>query len=223
MVWISSLAGFLLAISLVSALSPVPAIFVERLNLWLQDLWVGCYLIALLRFLSGYSMWPFQGLYPQFCESQDHLHWFLGVFLIPGLSHILEMLPLITISCRFPSTLLAIWPSLLSLPTPDHKSLYSPCIGPSIHLHFYYYFIIPSKWDSRNLTWVVLFSLFGSGKCSMGILYFLANIHLEVGTHHTCSDRTGLPHSVWYSQVPLRNHGKNCQKTFMFSWFITSE
>jgi hypothetical protein len=46
-----------------------------------------------------------------------------------------------------------------------------------------------------------LFSLFGSVECIVGILYFMANIHLSVSTYHACTFGTGLPHSRCYSQV----------------------
>jgi hypothetical protein len=40
-------------------------------------------------------------------------------------------------------------------------------------------------------------SFLWSVSCFMGILNFLPNIHLSVGTYHVCSFVTGLPHSGW--------------------------
>ena len=92
-------------------------------------------------------------------------------------------LPPYPVSCRCPFILMATWPSLLSVPVPDlepHIPLPIPLLPISLSLSASYdYFISPSKWDSKSS--VVLsfsFSFFGSVECSMGILHFMANIHL---------------------------------------------
>ena len=68
--WVSSWAGYWLTIPLGSALSPVPALLVDRINFGLKMLWVGWCLYNSTGFLSHYRRWPFQVPYPQCSESQ---------------------------------------------------------------------------------------------------------------------------------------------------------
>jgi hypothetical protein len=56
----------------------------------------------------------------------------------------------------------------------------------------------------------LLFGFFGSVDCSMVILYFMANIHSEVSTYHTCPFGSGLLHSWWHFLVPSICLQKSC-------------
>jgi hypothetical protein len=47
-----------------------------------------------------------------------------------------------------------------------------------------------------------LFNFLESVGCIIGILYFMANIHLSVSKYHAYLFGSELSHSGWYSQVP---------------------
>ena len=82
----------------------------------------------------------------------------------------------------------------IPLPTPLPPSFLSS----SVSLHNYFIPLI-SAIQAFLLIPFFLFSFCESEEYSMGILYFIANIHLYVSTYHACPLGTRPPHSGWYS------------------------
>jgi hypothetical protein len=102
-------------------------------------------------------------------------------------------------SCIFPFILLVLWTSLLSPPVPDPDPLFhSPTFshpGPSFPLPPVILFPYLSGIKACSFGPSFLFNFLLSVSCIIGILYFLANIHLLVNTYHACPFKSGLPHS----------------------------
>jgi len=61
-----------------------------------------------------------------------------------------------------------------------------------------------SEKSSTILPWPppCYFDFLSSVECSVGILNFMANIHLYVSTNNACPFEWGLPHSGWYFLIP---------------------
>jgi hypothetical protein len=136
--------------------------------------WVGV-LIHPLEVMPGYTRWSLRALYPHF----------LGIsargtlidFLNPPRPQVFGM----SQRSNFPSPPLSPL-SQLSLylphshPNPPHPLSYAvPSLLPPLMTVL---FPLLSETQASSLGPSLLFSFFGSVDCSMGILYFMANIHL---------------------------------------------
>ena len=126
--------------------------------------WVGVP-IALLGFLHDYRRLSLQVPCPQCCESQLRCPLILGHLPYPRSLSLPGDAPNLPapFKCRFSSIIMAIWPSLQFLPTPDpehptHTFLSSSpqpsSLPPSAS---YDYFISPSKRSSIIFAWAFLF------------------------------------------------------------------
>ena len=68
---------------------------------------------------------------------------------------------------------------------------------------FPYYLSLPSKCDSSIFIWAFLFTFFGSVRYILGILCFMANIHLSMSTFHACPFGSRLLHSGYFLVISL--------------------
>jgi hypothetical protein len=109
--------------------------------------------------------------------------------------------PLYLASFRFPFVLLALWLSLLSLPTIDPEHSYSPPYPlshpvPTLHMPpLTILFSLLSEIQAFSLGPSFLFSFFGSVECIVRAPYFMIDIHLYVGTWQAFLFESELPHS----------------------------
>ncbi|EDL27184.1 mCG144766, partial [Mus musculus] len=136
--------------------------------------------------LPGYKRRPLQVPYPQCCQSQLRTSpLILGHLCYPRSLSLPGDAPYIPtpVSCRFPFILVAIWPSLVSIPIPDPELPFpSPLPLPPSSLSSFalmaILFPLLSKIQAFLLMPPFLFSFFGSAECSVETPYFMANIHL---------------------------------------------
>ena len=124
-----------------------------------------------------------------------------GSFLHPDLENFLEVplppsptaayfnsfsWPSMYPSCLFPYLIL---PLLFPSPSPVLPSFLSPSASQE------YFVPLLSGFQVSTLGSSFMLSFLQSVSCIMGILNFLASVHLSVSTCHECPFRFGLPHS----------------------------
>jgi hypothetical protein len=151
-----------------------------------------------LEVLSGYRRWPHQSLYLLLVGISANVTSIAS--LIPGLQLVPVMPPTDFHSHSHSSQ--ASSPCLWSTsPYPSQHPVPHSSLSPPISN---YYVISPSVWDSHPSLGSLCYPVsLGLLDCNMVILHFMANVDLPVNTFHIYPSDTGLPHSIWYSEIPF--------------------
>jgi hypothetical protein len=183
--WVSSWTRYWLTTPSVSAPTPIPAIFCDRISFgWKFCGWVGVP-IPPLGLLPGHRRQPPQNLYPQCCESQLRVPpLILGCLPFPGLISSWRCLPPPPnqyISVHFHGHLVIALPLPPPDPEPPPNSPADSLCHPVSSLHLLSRIVpfpFPNKAQALLRVPCFLSSLLESVECSMGIQYFMANINL---------------------------------------------
>ena len=116
-----------------------------------------------------------------------------------GLSSVYPHSSLLHTSVQFPNLLYfcPVYSHTLSCPL---FVLFPFQVPPSLYFPWLFFPLL-SRTEASTLGSLFFLHFIWSVSCVLGILIFLANIHLSVSTYHMCSFVTGLSHSGWYFLV----------------------